>query len=306
MEDLSFGIGIFSPFGLGTKWGKKGVVKFLATESKMETIVINPTVAWQVLPQLSVGVGVDYMYSKARLKKKVDQSSFGAGDGESMLDGDGDGWGFNIGALLTPFEKLSLGLAYRSGIKVDYDGSSTFEDIAPALQPFFGGPGFKTDASTSIDFPEVLSAGIAYSPIETLTIGLDIEWTFWSSYDTLVIDLEDEIPPAGFVDVTEPKNWKDVEAIKVGVEYLATERFSVRAGYVYDNSPAPDDTLHPRLPDSDQQNISLGLGFRGEKLDIDVVYIAAFYEDRKVDNTILSGEYETFAHLFGFSIGYRF
>jgi long-chain fatty acid transport protein len=306
MESFVFGLGIFSPFGLGTKWGKNGVVKFLATESKMESIVINPTVAWQVLPTLSVGVGIDYMYSKARLKKRVDQSLFGAGDGETILEGDGDGWGYNIGILLTPIEKLSLGLTYRSGIEVDFDGSSTFDDIAPALQPLFGGPKFKTDASTSIDFPDVLSAGIAYSPIENLILELDIEWTFWSSYDRLDIDLEDEIPPAGFVDVTEVKNWRDVDAIKVGVEYLATERVSVRAGYVYDNSPAPDDTVHPRLPDSDQQNISLGLGYRRGKFNVDVVYIAAFYEDRKVDNTVLSGEYETFAHLFGFSIGYRF
>jgi long-chain fatty acid transport protein len=306
MENLVFGIGIFSPFGIGTKWDKEGLVRFNATESKLDTVLINPTVAYQLLPTLSIGVGIDYMFSKALLKNMVDQSLFGAGDGELTLEGDGDGWGFNIGALFTPNKKLSLGLTYRNRIKVDINGTAKLKNIAPALQPLFGGPRFKTDASSSIEFPDVLSAGIAYRPTESLTLELDIEWTGWSSYDRLDIDLEDEIPLAGFVDSSEDKNWKDVGAIKVGIEYIATERFSLRAGYVFDKSPAPEHTLHPRLPDSDQHNISLGLGYRRKNFNIDIVYIAAIYEDRTVDNTILSGEYETFAHLIGYSFGYRF
>jgi long-chain fatty acid transport protein len=189
---------------------------------------------------------------------------------------------------------------------VDYSGSASLHNIAPALRPFFGGPNFKTDASTSIDFPDALSVGMAYRPTERLTLELDLEWTWWSSYESLDIDLEDEVPPAEFVDISEDHDWRDVGAIKVGMEYVATERFSLRAGYVFDNSPAPERTLDPRLPDSDQHNISLGLGYRKKDFSIDIVYIAVIYEDREVDNNILSGEYETLAHLIGWSFGYRF
>jgi long-chain fatty acid transport protein len=306
LENLVFGVGILSPFGLGTKWSEKGIVRYQATESELVTVLINPTVAWRMLPTLSVGVGIDYMYSDARLEKMVDQSLFGAGDGKSKLEGDGDGWGYNIGILFTPYKKLSLGLTYRSRIKVDYSGSASLRNIAPPLQPFFGSPSFKTDASTSIDFPDVLSAGIAYSPTERLTLELDVEWTGWSSYDSLDIDLEDEIPAGGFVDSSEDQSWKDVGAIRFGIEYVATEGYSLRAGYVFDKSPAPEDTLHPRLPDSDQHSIGLGFGYKGKKFNIDIAYIAVISEDINVDNAILSGEYKTLAHLIGYSIEYTF
>ncbi|MFQ5442893.1 MAG: OmpP1/FadL family transporter [Thermodesulfobacteriota bacterium] len=305
-KNMVFGLGVFSPFGLGTKWDEKGLVRFNATESTLETVVINPTVAWKLLPTLSIGAGVDYMYSKASLESMVDQSLFGAGDGHFIIEGDGDGWGYNIGVLFTPTDRLRLGLAYRSRIKVDYSGSADLENIAPSLQPLFGGSSFSTGGGTSIEFPDVISAGIAYNPTERLKVELDLEWTLWSSYQSFVIDMQNEVPAAGFVDIIEDKNWRDVGAIKVGVEYRASERFSLRAGYVYDNSPVPESTLQPRLPDSDQQNISLGLGYSRERFNIDLVYIAVIYEERDVNNSILSGEYETSASLVGVSAGYGF
>ncbi len=305
-EDLVFGVGILSPFGLGTKWDRRSLVRYQATESELQTILINPTVAWQLLPTLSVGAGIDYMASRALLENMVDQSLLGASDGESRLKGSGDGWGYNVGILFTPNEKISLGLAYRSGIKVDYDGYASFVNIAPPLQPVFGGSSYRTDADTSVDFPDVLSIGVAYRPTKKIVLALDLERTGWSSYDSLDVDLEGEVPLAGFVDSSETKDWKDVWAIKVGIEYAATEKISLRGGYVYDNTPAPEHTLDPRLPDSDQQNISFGVGYKGENFDIDAVVIAVLYEDREVTNTILSGEYETSSYLLGWSVGYKF
>ena len=142
-KDFRFGVGIFSPFGIGgRKWSNEGLTKYSSTESLIATLSINPTLAYQVLPSLSIGVGLNYMLSRTQAKRMVNQSAFDADDGELILKGIGDGWGYNFGILFTPDKKVSFGFAYRSRIKVTHHGDIEFKNIAPALQPAFGGSDF--------------------------------------------------------------------------------------------------------------------------------------------------------------------
>ncbi|MCF6157637.1 MAG: hypothetical protein E3K32_03480 [wastewater metagenome] len=82
--------------------------------------------------------------------------------------------------------------------------------------------------------------------------------------------------------------------------------FFLRGGYVYDNNPVLEKTLDPRLPDSDQHNVCIGVGYKRSRFTIDAAYLAAFYEDREVNNDVFKGEYESFAHFVILSIGYVF
>jgi len=306
-KDLRVGIGIYSPFGIGgRKWSNEGLTRYSSTESMIATLSINPTIVYQVLPSLSIGLGLDYMLSKTQAKRMVNQSSLGAGDGELILKGLGGGWGYNLGILFTPDKRLSIGFAYRSRIKVIHKGDIQFKDIAAALQPLFGGSEFKTDMHTSSTFPDIVSFGIAYRPTERLTFGFDLECVRWSSFKRSDLDLENEVPKAGFTDSSTPLDWKDAWSIKVGAEYKVNERLSLRGGYAYVETPVPDHTLNAGNPDSNQHNISAGFGYRIKEIVIDFFYMAGFYENRTVENAILSGKYENFFQYFGFSIGKRF
>ena len=306
-KDWRFGVGLFSPFGIGgRKWDKEGLTRFSSTESMIATLSINPTLAYQILPSLSVGLGLNYMLSRTQAKRMVDQSPFGAGDGELILKGIGDGWGYNFGILFTPDKRLSVGFAYRSRIKVTHQGDIEFKNIAPALQPVFGGSDFETDMNTPSTFPEMISFGLAYRPTETLTLAFDAERGGWSTFNQATLEMEREIPEAGFSNSSTHLDWHTAWIIKIGAEYKLNERLSLRGGYAYVESPVPEHTLDASNPDSDQHNICLGFGYKMKKLFIDVFYIAAFYKDRTVKNSILSGTYENFSHYFGFSIGKKF
>ena len=306
-KDFRFAVGIFSPFGIGgRKWDEQGLTRFSSTENLIATVSINPTIAYHVLPSLSVGVGLNYMLSRTQAKKMIDQSALGAGDGELILKGIGDGWGYNLGILFTPDKRLSVGFAYRSSIKVTHHGDIELKNIAPALQPVFGGSDFETDMDTPSTFPEIISLGIAYRPTENLTLGIDAEKGGWSSFDRADIDLENEIPEAGFSDISTRLDWHTAWIIKIGADYKVNEKLSLRGGYAYVETPVPEHTLDASNPDSDQHNFCVGFGYKMKKLFIDVFYISAFYKDRTVKNSILSGTYENFSHYFGFSIGKKF
>ena len=61
--------GIFSPFGLGQEYNNKttSIFRNQITKIDLQTIVVNPTIAFKINEVLSVGAGIDFMYGKAKL-----------------------------------------------------------------------------------------------------------------------------------------------------------------------------------------------------------------------------------------------
>jgi long-chain fatty acid transport protein len=306
MEDIVVGLGIHPTFGIGGRtWPEDGLIRYKSVEGFTATTTINPTIAWQVMQNLSVAAGLDYMYALNNSKVMLDQSLVGAGDAEMMIESDGGGWGYNLGALITLNESFRIGIVYRSEVKIDSSGDLEINDIAPALQPAFGSSDFNTHVSSPFTFPDIYSLGIAYFPDDRLVIAFDVELVRWSTFKQSDLDLDDEVPAAGITDVSMPLDWKDSWQFKTGIDYMVSETLSLRGGYAFINTPAPEHTLCPANPDADSHNFTIGSGYRTGKWTLDFYYMFGYYEDRKVNNNILSGEYENTMHSTGLSIGYR-
>lgn len=306
-ENMAFGLGIFSPFGIGgRKWDEAGLTRYVSSESFTGTLDVNPSFSWSPFPGFSVGLGLDYIYVFSESKRKIDQPFPGASDGDFKFKGNGDGWGFNVGALYAISERMSFGAAFRSRVKARQKGSITLDNIAPVLQPLFGGSRFETYAETAVYFPATVSAGVAFRPAREWTLAFDVEWKDWSRFSRSRLDLQREIPEVGLTDLPLDLRWGSQWLIKFGVEYRLSEKLSLRGGYVYGRSPVPEETLSPDNPDADQHNLALGFGYGSRKYIVDFFYNATLYADRTVTNPILSGKYENFTHALGLSLGYRF
>lgn len=304
---LTAGIGIYAPFGIGgRKWPVDGPTRYVATENAIGTVVLNPVLAAKLQPTLSVAVGLNYMRALNIAHNAVAQTAAGAADAHMETEAQGSGWGYNLGLLWQPQDSLSLGLAYRSGIRVNQTGTLTLMGIAPAAQPLFGGSSFQTAIYSRIDFPEMFTVGVAYRPSERWVIGIDVEWVGWSSFQSVQVDLANEVPAAGLTDMSVPQNWHDAEAYKIGVDYKINDQFSVRAGYAFLNTPVPEETLTAANPDANQHNVSIGLGWHRGQWTIDGYYNLGAFQHRKVNNALLPGEYDTRAQYLGISAGYRF
>ncbi len=219
---------------------------------------------------------------------------------------EGDGWGYNLGLLIAPDEKLRIGAAYRSAIDVHYDGELEIDGIAPPLQPLFGGSSFKTDTTTDSSFPEIIGVGVSYRYTDKLTAAFDIELVRWSEADKMESDLDDEVPAAGITDSSEHLEWKDSWQYKLGFDYQINEMFSLRGGYAYLTGMVTENHTGPENPDADQHNYAIGAGYSPGPLTIDIFYIYGKYERVKVNNGVSDGEYVTETHYLGISGGYGF
>lgn len=318
---LAYGVGIFSPFGLGQEYNNgnnSSIFRNQITKIDLRTIVVNPTIAFKINEFLSVGAGIDWMYGKAKLAKTAVVP--GVGNIFNLdLDGDGDAWGYNFGVLLKPTENFRIGANYRSPFTLKIkDGDVRIRNINstapfvpnPAPPPaaftaaqIFGGTSFDTKGAATLYMPATFALGAAYT-MGRMTVEADADWTFWHSYTSLPIDFRDNKPI--LPDSNAAKNWKDVVAFRLGAEYRVTDPLALRAGFVYDPTPVPADTMGPELPDSNRLNYMVGAGYKIGPVTIDGAFMYIDKKDRTVTNPQFNGTWKGDAWLAGLDVGYKF
>ncbi|MGD8703633.1 MAG: outer membrane protein transport protein, partial [Desulfosarcina sp.] len=130
------GIGITAPFGLVTEYDNGWVGRYYALKSDLATLNINPSVAYKINDQWSLGVGISFQRVEAELTQAIDWGTALVSQGlapptlSQNLDGtakiEGDDWGFgaNVGLIFEPRPGTRLGLHYRSQIDHTLEGDA--------------------------------------------------------------------------------------------------------------------------------------------------------------------------------------
>ena len=310
---LSFGLGINTFYPLAKRWDASSAFRDSSQEISIKPINFQPTVAYRFDDlKLAVAAGLDVTWARVSMQKMAyTQLPPALGGSYAELgtlgaDATGTGIGYNFGLQWKPLDSLSFGAAYRSQIKLNLDGDANYLATTTLGQsPTLGlAKAIKTGAKTDITLPDSLSLGVAYKPIDALTLEFDAEWTGWSSYDKLEIKFSNGL--AAFNNKPDVKNWKDVWTYRFGTQYAVNKNLDLRAGFAYDVNPIPDSTLGPELPDSDRYNVSIGSGIHNEFGSIDFGYMWVHWTDHTVSNAKESGTFKSDAHLVGASVTLKF
>ncbi len=318
---LGFGVGAY--YGLGMKWDNNEdfIYRTLVNEVNIESLYFNPVGAFSFGEHFSVAAGLYYVRSEVDYSASIDLTQLSAmlsqqlgttitlPEGELKLEGDNDSgdYGFNLG-FQARFNPWRFGLTYRSEVECAYEGDASFK-VTPTgygsqIDAIVAGILPDTKGSTSITMPASASLGVAYDVTEALSVEFDINWMDWSSYQSLDLNFENPTTP----DKSQPKHWEDVYSYRLGTRYLVTEAFEMYAGYLYDETPIPDETLDPILPDANRHSVQLGAGYRLGSVMIQASYMALFFEDRETTTNELgvNGDYKSFSHLLGMQLSYAF
>jgi long-chain fatty acid transport protein len=311
-EKWVVGIGVYTPYGLGSKWNKDWIGSAIAVKTEVQTFYFNPTVSYKISDKLSLGAGVSYIYGSVNLSKRVPIPGTPI-NGTLTLDGTGTGFGFNAGILYKPTEKISLGASFRSLTKLEFSGTAKFSDML-TLSPFFpGGTGKAT-----LPMPANIYVGAAYKISEKLTVEADFQYVGWSSYKELVVALPTGpvFPTYGVplqTSQTQVKNWDDGYLGRVGAEYQVNQNLALRAGIIYDITPQPASKMEPMLPDADRIDPSIGIGYKiNDKLSVDFAYLLVLFSERTStfvptgSTTQFGGTYNSTANLLCIDISYKF
>ncbi|HOF57094.1 MAG TPA: outer membrane protein transport protein [Syntrophorhabdaceae bacterium] len=283
-NDISFGIGVYSPFGLSTEWPRDWAGSRYSTFAELKTTYINPVFAFRVNDIFSFGFGVSYIKSSVKMKQNIFVAP-GLPDGESKLTGDGDGIGYNAGITIRFPKDYTLSFTYRSPTEIKFNGKAFF-----FLPPPLTSSG--TVASTTFTLPFIAVAGLS-KKLGAFIFEGDILYTGWSSMSSYRITSNN-----GTADSFVYKNWRNTPSIALGINFNVNKYLDIRGGYMYDKSPVPGKTLGPELPDSARNIFTIGGTLRRDAFKINFGYQATFFEDRYSYIQGLHGKYTNFAHLF--------
>jgi long-chain fatty acid transport protein len=288
---LSFGLGMYAPYGLALDWGNNTQFNTVAEKGSLLYLCFNPVVAWKISDTLSVGAGPTINYSEATFKRAIglipgDQFSF---------DGDGVACGFNAGILYQPHPMWSFGVNYRYATDVNYKGTSSTSPSPPFPA--------STSSSASIHFPQFAVGGISFRPTTDWNIEFDLDWANWGSLKQITL----MNTAAGNVPIT--LNYQNSFMYELGVTRQLGKGYFGSVGYIFNANSSPDANFNPLIPDSNLQLGSIGFGHHGKWWDWAVAYHFGYNGGRTVQssaNPLVDGTYKTFNNAVNLAATFKF
>ena len=252
-KDLYAGLGISVPFGLATEYDSNWYGRYQAIKFKIETLDVNPSLAYRVNDMISIGFGVSWQRMKGEYIRQASPVA------QVALNMDDAAWGWNAGALFQLAPASRIGVSYRSAVKHALSG----------------------DFSGAVNEPANVDMKLPNMAIVSFTQGLgvswellgDVSWTGWSSIDKVGIYKT----TTGALAQTLDANFRDTWRVALGANYKVSEDWKLKCGVAFDQTPAPDaDHRLTSLPDSDRTAVATGVQWKPSKasaLDFGVEYL---------------------------------
>ncbi|HEV2148580.1 MAG TPA: outer membrane protein transport protein [Longimicrobiaceae bacterium] len=318
-ERLAAGIGVFAPYGAGIEWPLEFEGRFVSYDSDLRNIYIQPTVAFQAAPWLSVGAGVDVVRASIEINQRLDLATtptgalnpvtgapltfgnlgvpLGTDFAEARLEGNGTGYGFHLGAIARFSDRFSVGARYLSSVEIDYEGDATFSAVPTGLTLAAGNP-LRAPAGTPVDLliaPQFTSGSLVNQGLATsltlpdqLVVGVAVRpvpaLQLMADYQWTGWEKFDEAP-IDFETSTDQVlvlDYQNTDTWRLGAEFAATNALALRAGFIYNTAAEREFSVSPLLPEAERNYYTAGIGYRlANGLGIDVGYQYIDQSDRR-------------------------
>ena len=334
LPNWTVGIGVTIPYALQLDYPDNSSIAPIMTQAALPLLDIKPTLSYKFNDYLAVGGGLD-IYTFA--------SFLGEGQGEfrqkpgNTLEANGTdtALGFNASLLLTPLRNdagkplLNFGFVYRNGANLKLKGDFLLDGAKIA------------DAATTVELPDIYTWAIAGWPIRNSRhewkIEVDMEYADWTDFKNLDLHLSDyknpALQPVFGETISQPRNYRDTWLLLIGTEYKAVSPPSlrnwdvaIRGGYIRSETPIPNRTFEPAVPDADYNAFSAGVGFLchapgkflgilpcdslgAKAIGLDLAYQVLLYQTRRINNNqqpLLDGKWDTTLHVGALSLRVNF
>jgi long-chain fatty acid transport protein len=319
-DKVAAGIGLYAPYGLGTKWPIDFQGRFDAYKTSLKSIYIQPTIAIQATKWLSIGLGVAYIHGSVELHQRLDLSQqlvpafFGLPAGatfaqigvptntdfaDGTLKASGNGVAVNGGIQIKVSDRLTIGGHFITHKTINYTGTVAFTPVktelvfapAPPLIPF----AVPLDPVLLAQFaPDSALANGAASTSITMpdqgSVGFAYKaggrWTLMGDYQQIVWGWFNNLA----INFSNPKTpdqnlyegFRASHAVRLGVEYQQSAKTVIRGGYLFHTAASPDQSVTPLLPEGERNEFTVGLGTQlSTGMKLDLAFQYIRQQDRR-------------------------
>jgi long-chain fatty acid transport protein len=147
---LSYGLGLYAPYGLTSQWKDDFPGRFQAQKASLATVYIQPNIAYLINDKWSVGGGPVFGHSSVELIQALDLSeqatttagitfaqlgiARGTEFGRGNLEGSANSFGAHFGVFGRPSERWTVGLRFLTPLEFAYEGAeATFTQTSTGL-----------------------------------------------------------------------------------------------------------------------------------------------------------------------------
>ncbi|WP_108868664.1 OmpP1/FadL family transporter [Aquimarina aquimarini] len=273
---MSLGLGVYTPYGSEVTWPTNWEGSHLVNEIELAAIYVQPVVSFKLSDHFSIGGGPIFVTGSVQFNRNADRTATDIEGNRSNIAIDDSGvtnWGWSVGAMFNPTENLHVGFSYRSEIILESeDGEATFSNFPNTTRPGVP-PNGTTSFNAELPLPAELTVGLSYEYNKWL-FAFDYNRQFWEVYESLDLTFGN-----GSSSIN-PRNYKNSSVYRFGVQYEATEKITLRAGYYRDETPVQPGFFAPETPRNDSDGFTGGLSFAvTPKLAIDASFFYLRFEE---------------------------
>ena len=240
-----FGIGAFSRFAMVSEFERNSAVSTNAFVSRLDGVSLTPTFAHKFDNKWSAAVGAEVNYVRLTMEKNIAYDPINKlGVGPTHTKGESYALGWNAAVNYAFDDKNEVGVVYRSRIKHSMEADFKGYGI-PNLGDRFG------DAYGEVTLPESWHFGYSHKFNDKTRVELNAVRTGWDTYDAL--NITTPIGPSN-----SPKNWEDGWRYAIGIEHKLSDKYTLMAGYAYDESSIPYNGGDFMVPTGNRRTYSIG------------------------------------------------
>nr|WP_086938647.1 outer membrane protein transport protein [Thaumasiovibrio occultus] len=260
-EKFAYGVNAYSNFGTKTEFSDDYVASAFGGLTDVKSFNFGLSGSYRVNDNWSFGAGLDLIYGQGSMKR-----SFAGSDILNIDGADGFAAGFNLGTVYELDENNRFGFSYRYSPEFEAEDDKGQKLVLP--------------------LPDIAEFS-GYHKLEDtkFAVHYSIQYIGWGSFDQIDFEnLEKPIPGNSKVYA-----WQDGWHYSLGGTYFLNDKWTLRAGYMYDTS-AQDKVTSISVPDSDRQWLSAGFTYHFDaKSNLDFGFTYLMGKEVDVNEDLMDG-----------------
>ncbi|EEW10765.1 outer membrane protein transport protein [Vibrio mimicus] len=268
-EQVVLGFALGTNYGMETDLGTEFAASHFGNQASVISKEANLNIAYQILPQLSIGGGVRYVMGEGHFGATAPAKNalkLPQGTTLKYMEGEDNSWGWQVGTAWQINEDHRLGFAYKSEVMMDFEGHAegiTYGAYKPGMM--------------SIALPATAELASFHQLNEQWAIHASLNWTDWSSFKELTAVFPEKS------DLIKSENWEDNYRFAIGTTYQYDAKLALRAGVAYDTSAVDDKNRTATIPETDRAWVSLGASYVATpQLTLDAGFTYIFAKDATI------------------------
>ncbi|MEB5554315.1 aromatic hydrocarbon degradation protein [Vibrio cholerae] len=278
-EQMALGFALGTNYGMETDLGTDFAASHFGNQASVISKEANLNIAYQILPQLSIGGGVRYVMgeghfgatapAKNLIRHPVTNNVMTLPKGTTLkyMEGEDNSWGWQVGSAWQINQEHRVGFAYKSEVVMDFEGHAegvSYGSYKPGMM--------------SVTLPATAELASFHQLNDQWAIHASINWTDWSSFKELTAVFPEKS------DLIKSENWEDNYRFALGTTYQYDAKLALRAGVAYDTSAVDDKNRTATIPETDRTWVSVGGSYVATpQLTLDAGFTYIFAKDATIN-----------------------